>query len=419
MNSRTRIGVLQSQRLQLTTSLHASLSILRDDAEGLTRFLEEQSAETPALALDPVLPAPGEWLPRWAGVLPHDNADPLAHLQSYDPSLMAHVTQYIAASVPAGRPQRIAYALAESLEPSGWLGRPLPSIAAELAMGVAEVETVLSILQKIEPTGVFSRDLAECLRLQAVELGVLDPVMEVMLTHLDLVASGDWGPLARLAGVEKAVVAARFRTIRSFNPKPGTAFSGVSSPLREPDLIARQGADGWEVAFNKTSLPGLRIVEGAKGLGRARETMRLIENRNQTLIAVARAILAHQRAALEAGPGALRPLKMQAVADQLSLHKSTVSRVVSGTAVDTPHGTWWLRALFSADMGDDLGGAALRARLSRLIAAEDPTAPLSDQALAVALSEGGVVVARRTVAKYRGAMRIAPAHRRRQRKVSA
>jgi RNA polymerase sigma-54 factor len=416
MTSRTRIGVLQTQRLQLTMSLHASIRILRDDAQGLTRFLEEQAAETPALALEASLPAPGEWLPRWTGVLPHGDSDPLAHLQSQDPSLMSHVAQYIVARVPSGGPQRIAFALAEALEPTGWLGRPLTAIAAEQGVGVAEVEAVLAILQQMEPTGLFARDLAECLRLQAVELGLLDAVMEVLLSHLDVLASGDWATLARMAGVDQGIVAARFRTIRSFNPKPGASFSSVSSPLREPDLIARHGADGWEVAFNKTSLPGLRIVDGAKGLGHARETMRLIENRNQTLIAVARAILSYQRAALEAGPGALRPLKMQAVADQLSLHKSTVSRVVSGTAVDTPHGTWWLRALFSPDMGDDLGAAALRARLSRLIAAEDPKAPLSDQALAEALSEGDVMIARRTVAKYRSALRIAPAHRRRQRK---
>jgi RNA polymerase sigma-54 factor len=416
MKSRTRIGVVQTQRLQLTTSLRASLRVLREDAEGLSRLLEEQAAEIPALALEPVLPAPGEWLPRWSGVLPQGDADPLANLQSHDPSMLAHVTQGIEARVPDGVPRRIAYALAETLEPSGWLGRPLQVIAKEQNVSLAAVEAVLGILQGLEPTGLFARDLADCLRLQARDLGVLDAVMEVMLAHLDLVASGDWGQLARLAGVEAAEIAARFRTIRSFNPKPGTAFSAVSSPVREPDLIVRHGADGWEVSCNRTSLPGLRIVEGAKGLGPAREVMRLIANRNQTLLAVAQAILAHQRAALEAGPGALRPLKMQAVADQVSMHKSTVSRVVAGAAVDTPHGTWWLRSLFSSDMGDDLGAAAIRSRLARLIAAEDPTAPLSDLALAAALSEGKVEVARRTVAKYRSALRIGPAHRRRQQK---
>lgn len=416
MEYRTRIGVVQTQRLQLTTSLHASLRVLRADAAGLARYLEEQAAETPALMVEPTFPSPGEWLPRWSGVLPYGDGDPLANLQTHDPSLMAYLTQKIPVLFSTHLPQRIAFALAEAVEPSGWLGRPLAAIAAEQNVGLAEVEAVLHTLQTLEPTGLFARDLAECLRLQAIDLEELDPPMEVMLAHLDLVASGDWAHLARLANVGQDVIAARFRTIRSFNPKPGTSFSGIASPLREPDLIAREGAEGWEISFNKASLPSLRIVEGAKGLGRARETIRLIESRNQTLLVVARAILAHQRAALEAGPGALRPLKMQTVADQVSLHKSTVSRVVAGTAVDTPHGTWWLRALFSVDMGADIGAAALRARLARLIAAEDVTEPMSDEALAAALSDGETIIARRTVAKYRAALRIAPAHRRRQRK---
>lgn len=416
MTSRTRIGVVQTQRLQLTTSLHAALRLLRADAVGLTHYLEEQAADIPALVLEPSLPAPGEWLPRWSGALPHGNGDPLAQLEAHGPSLMAYVSQQIPARFPPGPQHAIAFAIADAVEPSGWLGSPLAEIAAQQGVTEAEVEAVLRVLQQLEPAGLFARDLAECLHLQAEDQAVLDPVMEVMLARLDLVASGDWEPLARLAGVDEAVIAARFRTIRSFNPKPGTAFSGVASPLREPDLIARHGAEGWVVSFNKASLPSLRILDGAEGLGRARGVVRLIESRNQTLILVAQAILAHQRAALEAGPAALRPLKMQAVADHLAMHKSTVSRVVAGTAVDTPHGTWWLRALFSADMGDDLGAAAIRARLARLIAAEDPTAPLSDQALALALSEGEAEVARRTVAKYRSALRIAPAHRRRQRK---
>jgi RNA polymerase sigma-54 factor len=239
--------------------------------------------------------------------------------------------------------------------------------------------------------------------------------MGAMLGRLDLVASGNWGALARLMKVDESDVAARFRTIRSFNPKPGTRFSAVASPLREPDLAVRQGADGWQVSLNNSSLPTLSVASGADGAARARAVICLIENRNATLIAVAQVILVHQRAALDHGPSVLRPLKMQTVAEAVGLHKSTVSRVVAGTAVDTPHGTWWLRSLFSGDMGDDTGAVALRARLGRLIAAEDRAAPLSDEALALALCSAGPAIARRTVAKYRCALRIPSAHRRRLR----
>lgn len=218
-----------------------------------------------------------------------------------------------------------------------------------------------------------------------------------------------------MAKTDEATIAARFRTIRSFNPKPGTAFSAVASPLREPDLMVRMGANGWEVSLNQSSLPSLLVQDRSAGAGRAREVVALVENRNATVLAVGRAVLSHQHAAVEAGPGALRPLTMQALADEVGLHKSTVSRVVAGTAVDTPHGTWWLRALFSGDMGGDIGGMGLRARLARLIACEDRAAPWSDEVLATTLSGGGPKIARRTIAKYRAALRIPPAHARRVR----
>ncbi len=412
MTSRFRIGVTQSQRLQLSSGLHAALRVLRSDAAGLARYLDEQAAEAPALTLHPVLPAPGDWLPRWSGVLPRGGDDLAATLADTGPSLMAHVMQTLPVLVPQARHHRIALALADALEPTGWLGRPLSDIASELAVPLAEVEAVLARVQKIDPPGLFARDLAECLRLQAAEAEALDPVMQAMLARLDLVASGDWGALARLTGADEAQIHARFRTIRSFNPKPGTAFSPMSSPLREPDLIVRQAAAGWEVTLNRSSLPGMALNPDAEGAARAREVMKLVESRNTTLLAVAQAVLSHQAPALNQGPGALRPLTMQALAQDLGLHKSTISRVVAGTAVDTPHGTWWLRSLFSADMGADTSAAALRARLARLIAEEDPSQPQSDAALATALSADGPEVARRTVAKYRAALHILPAHRR-------
>jgi len=412
MATGTRIGVTTLQKLRLTASLQASLWVLKADASELARYLEEQAAETPALVLGPASVAAGDWLPRWSGVFATGTGG--AEVATADPSLIAHVLGAIDGLVPPGD-RRIALALAEALEPTGWLGCDPALVAADLGVTLAQVGAVLALLQKIDPAGLFARDLAECLRLQAVDAGSLDAVMEVMLSRLDLVASGDWDALARLAHTDEAGVMARFRTIRSFNPKPGTSFSDVASPLREPDLVARQGADGWEVSLNRSSLPALSVQAGAKGTGRAREVMALVENRNATVLAVGRAILAHQRAALDAGPGALRPLTMQAVADVVGLHKSTVSRVVAGTAVDTPYGTWWLRALFSGDMGGDIGGAALRARLARLIACEDRRAPWSDEVLAATLSGGGQVIARRTVAKYRADLRIPAAHLRRVR----
>lgn len=402
--------------------MQTSLRVLRADAAGLARYLEEQASEIPALTLVPTLPGPGDWLPRWSGMLPEPGSAP-REAATPAPSLIAHVLGAIPALVPP-EGYRIAYALTEALEPTGWLGQSTDRIAADLGVADAAVETVLTQLQAIEPAGLFARTLAECLHLQAADAGCLDDVMRAMLGRLDLVASGDWAAMSRVAQAPEAEIMACFRTIRSFNPKPGTHFSSVASPLREPDLAVRPGPDGWAVSLNRSSLPTLLVDDAAPGATAARAVLTLIERRHSTLIAVAQSILVHQRAALEQGPAMLRPLAMRTVAEAVGLHKSTVSRVVAGTAIDTPHGTWWLRALFSGDMGSDTGAAALRARLGRLIAAEDRTAPLSDEALAMALrlpasasgdTGPGPQISRRTVAKYRAALRIPPAHRRRTR----
>jgi RNA polymerase sigma-54 factor len=159
------------------------------------------------------------------------------------------------------------------------------------------------------------------------------------------------------------------------------------------------------------------VAEGrGKGRAEARALIKMIEGRNATLLSVGQDILARQTAALDQGMGALVPMTMGDVAEALGLHESTISRVVAGTAVDTPRGTWWLRTLFTkAPREGGPSAGALRDRLARLVAEEDPDHPLSDDALAQALADGGAPIARRTVAKYRGMLNLPPAHRRRRR----
>ena len=429
MSQRPRITITQSQRLQLNLGLHTAIRLLRADAAGLTRYLEEAAAENPALRLDPPpLPPAGEWLPRWTGTFAPASADlPEAQQAAAGPSLMAHVLSAIDRRMTIPQDRRIALALAEALEPSGWLGQPVSAIAARLKVKPREVEAVLKRLQEMEPTGVFARDLAECLKLQAVQDGVHDAVMAVVLQNLDLMAKGDMARLATLARATRGDIALRFKLIRTMNPKPGTEFDDLAVPRpREPDLTARQDASGgWEVALNRSSLPSLRIVDPGSGAGTrsgsvadARSVQRLIEARNTTLLRVGREILQRQSRALTMGAGALVPMTMAEVATALDLHESTVSRVVAGTSVDTPLGMWWLRRLFSKGFDSDgdgpqISAAALRDHLARAVAAEDKRAPLSDQALAERLGETGASVARRTVAKYRDILRIPPAHRRR------
>ncbi len=423
MKSRQSISQNTSQRLTLHTGLLTSIRLLKTDASGLSRYLEEAAAENPHLVVE--RRGHSEWLPRWTDAFRQMGAGDgeVDQIAGAGPSLMAHVTDAVEAMNLSQRDRAIADLLADALEPSGWIGRPLRDIAAEARASLPETEAVLARLQRIEPVGLFARSLAECLALQAGDAGVLDATLAAILGKLDLLAQGDFGRLARSIGVTEADVASRLRVIRSFDPKPGAQFSAFAAPTREPDLVVQKGPEGWVVALNRSALPDLRLADVAKGSvgqrSEARNLIRMVEGRNASMLRVAGAILKHQTAALDRGPQMLAPMTMADIAAEVDLAQSTVSRIVAGTAVDTPHGTWWLRALFSqAKTEGGQSSGALRERLSRLVASEDGARPLSDAALAAALSSPGFDVARRTVAKYRGMLGIPPAHRRRKERAS-
>ena len=414
MKSRPRISIHQTQRLALTAGLATSIRILRADAAGLSRYLEEAAAENPQILL--ARPQVQDWIPRWKSAFGSDAERP--EQAAAGPSLVSHVLGLIDSLRLNPVEARIAMALAEALEPSGWIGRSLASIAGQLGVGLPAVESLLDRLQaRAEPTGLFARNLAECLRLQAQEAGELDPPMMALLDRLDLLAKGEIDRISRDAGIDLADLRAAFGRLRSYDPKPGAGFEAFAAPVREPDLIAEKGAAGWIVSLNRSALPSVSVAEGrGKGRAEARALIKMIEGRNATLLSVGQDVLARQAAALEAGLGALVPMTMAEVAQALGLHESTISRVVAGTAVDTPRGTWWLRTLFTkAPREGGPAAGALRDRLARLVAGEDPDHPLSDDALSVALAEGGAPIARRTVAKYRAMLNLPPAHRRRRR----
>lgn len=415
MKSRNRITIEQTQRLTLTTSLATSMKILRSDAEGLSRYLEEQAAENPSLLIS--RPIATDWTPRWTSAF--GQGAPLPEPAAAAPSLVSHAMALVDRLRLQGRDARVAETLVEALEPSGWLGRPIATIAQATGATLREVEAILTRLQaEADPTGLFARSLAECLRLQAAEAEDLDPAMAAVLDRLDLVGRGEIDRLARETGLEVATVRTRIAKLRGYDPKPGARFEPLAAPVREPDLVAVRGPQGWTLALNRSALPALSVSDG-KGGGRAaaRELIRQIENRNATLLTVGQEILSRQEAALNEGSGALVPMTMAEVALAVGLHQSTVSRVVAGTSVDTPQGTWWLRALFTgAPREGGPAAGALRDRLARLVAAEDPAFPLTDEALAQALGDGGAPIARRTVAKYRAALKLPPAHRRRLRR---
>lgn len=414
MKSRNRISVHQTQRMTLTTGLATSIRILRTDAAGLSRYLEEAAVENPQIIL--TRPQVQEWLPRWKSAFSSDAERP--EQEAAGPSLASHVLGMIDALRLDQTESRIAMALAEALEPTGWISRPLASISGQLNVTLQAVESVLHRLQvRAEPTGLFARNLAECLRLQAEEAGELDRPMAALLGRLDLLAKGEIDRIARESGLDIADLRQAFGRLRSYNPKPGAGFEPYTAPVREPDLIAEKGTAGWIISLNRSALPSVSVAEGrAKGRAEARALIKMIEGRNATLLSVAQDILNRQTGALEEGLGALVPMTMGEIAATQALHESTISRVVAGTSVDTPRGTWWLRSMFSKSPREGGPAAgALRDQLAKLVAAEDPDFPLSDDALAQALADDGAPIARRTVAKYRTMLNLPPAHRRRRR----
>lgn len=426
-----------TQKLRLNGSLAASIRVLRFEASGLTRYLEEQASANPHIQLSPPPVDPGNWLPRWStafaaqGLGRYDGPDIGDLIQTPALGLIAHVTREIERAVTTPRDRDIAFALMQALEPTGWLGRPVAAIAADAGFTAKDGARVLVRLQGMEPTGLFARNLAECLRLQAEEAECLDPVMSCVLDHLDMLAAGDIVRLASLCAVPEAAIMARVRRIRSFDPKPGAQFGQNAAPVREPDLMVARGPTGWMVSLNRSALPDMQITNAPdstqSALSAARDLQRMVATRNQTLLRIAQDILKRQEDVITQGLIALKPMTMQDIATALDLHVSTISRAVAGVSVDGPRGTIWLRAMFTASLGGAKSGAdpslgagagaaagAIRARLLGLIRAEDPLYVQSDQALAEALSLPQAPVARRTIAKYRALLDIPPAHARKR-----
>lgn len=444
------ISLSQRQRLQLNSGLQTAIALLRMDAGGLTRFLEEQAERNGFLAVTAPPVDPAAWTPRWTSAFHNQPSDLPNHAQpDYSrpeharpnqahpdlarpdlarpdtaqpgPSLMAHVLSQIETITRSERERSIALVLAEAIEPSGWMGNPLADVAAQARCSTADAEAVLMRLQRMEPTGLFARSLAECLTLQAAEAGHLDAVMTGMLANLDLLAEGRTARLADICGVPEADILSRLRVIRSFDPKPGAQFEPGTVDTREPDLTVTRGGQGWLVALNRSALPALSVhrpgtrpeaPEERAALAQALGLCRMVHQRNATLLRVAREVITRQQAVLDGGLGALQPLGMAEVAEAVGLHESTVSRAVAGVALATPRGTWALRSLFGPRVGDT-SAAAIRAEIARLVAGEDVAAPLTDQALTHALAAAGRAVARRTVAKYRVQLRIPTAGQRR------
>ncbi len=355
-------------------------------------------------------------------------------------SLRDHLSAQLAMvqlSVPAAM---IGAYLIDLVDDAGYISEPLNVCADALGIDIAEVERVLAVLQSFEPTGVCARDLAECLGLQLKERDRFDPAMRTFVENLEMVAAREFTKLAGLCGVDADEIPDMLQELRELDPKPGLAFVGGDADAVVPDVImTRHPKGGWAVDLNPETLPRVLVntsyhaqvrkqpmsKEDRKYLAdqfqSANWLVRALHQRATTILKVSSEIVRRQHGFFQHGVSHMKPLVLRDVADVIEMHESTVSRVTSNKYILTPRGTFELKYFFSAAIGATDGSEAhsaeaVRFRLKALIDAEDPKKILSDDKLVTMLKAEGYDIARRTVAKYREAMRIGSSVERRRQK---
>jgi RNA polymerase sigma-54 factor len=289
----------------------------------------------------------------------------------------------------------------------------------------------------MDPAGVGARSLAECIQIQLRQLDPSVPGRALALTiaagHLDLVAEQQLAMLRRRLGVSDSELEIALALVRSCHPRPGTAVQPNTAEYVVPDVFVRRHDGRWVVEVNRSLAPRLRVNQAyaqmLRGNGEhailrsqlqeARWLVRSLEIRNDTLLKVANCIVTRQQDFLEHGEERMKPMILRDVAEAVQMHESTISRVTSGKYMHTPRGVFELRYFFSSQVtggdGSEQSSTAVRAKIRKLIGQENPASPLSDSRIAELLQSEGINVARRTIAKYREAMKIAPSSERRQR----
>jgi len=336
----------------------------------------------------------------------------------------------------------IGEALVDAINDDGYLTVELDDINASVddEVSIDEIEATLAKVQTLDPVGVGARSLSECLVLQLRQLDAETLCLELAIAlasnHLDLVATQAHGELRRTLRTSEEDLQTALRLVKGCNPKPGQVVSPVAAQYVIPDVFVRKIDKRWQVEISATGVPRLsvnqtyaKLLRGSgdhpvlrSQLQEARWLIRSLEIRNETLLKVATCIVARQHEFLELGDEAMKPMVLKDVAEEIGMHESTISRVTTNKYMHTPRGVFEFKYFFSSHLssanGEDQSSTSVRAKIRKLIGAENPTKPLSDSKLADLLASEGIKVARRTVAKYREAMNIASSSERRQRPAS-
>lgn len=355
-------------------------------------------------------------------------------------TLQEHLTWQLEMSRLSERDMRIGAAIIDAVNDDGYVIEPLDEIARnlqpEIVATAAEVERVLKHVQAMDPAGVGARSVSECIELQLKQLDPDTPGRETALaiaaSYLDQVAEQQYALLRRQLRVTEEEMENALVLVRACQPRPGSSVHSVPAEYIVPDVFVRRTERGWAVEINPASLPRIRVNQSYAGLiGRggdhamlrtqlqeARWLIRSLEIRNETLLKVARCIVQRQSAFLEHGDEHMQPMILKDVAEAVQMHESTISRVTTNKYMHTHRGVFEFRYFFSSHVaasdGTEMSSTAIRAKIRKLVAAEEPDKPLSDSRIADILSREGVLVARRTVAKYREALGIPPSSERKR-----
>ena len=370
-----------------------------------------------------------------------DEDSPSRQIAAAGTTLRENLLQQVTLMRLSHRDRGLVSALIEALDHDGYLSMPLAEIYAllpeEFEVEEGDLETALKLLQTCDPPGVAARNLTEALLLQLREFGdepALALARAIVTAHLVLLAARDFAQIRRLCKCGDSELKAARELILRLNPRPGAQFDSVDTRYVKPDVIVRRVKSAWKVAINPEAVPRLKINRmyadilsrergrGGNGDGsglvtQLQEAKWLLKNvlqRFETIERVAQAVVERQRHFFDHGEVAMRPLVLREIADELGLHESTISRVTTNKYMLTPRGLFELKYFFGSHVATDSGGAcsstAIRALIKQLVSAEEIKRPLSDSKIADILGQQGIVVARRTIAKYRDALKIPPAN---------
>ena len=356
-------------------------------------------------------------------------------------TLRRHLLEQLQMDIRDPVERMIGVHLIEMLDESGYVTGELEQVARALDCDLSRVEATLAVMQRFDPPGIFARDLRECLALQLAERDRFDPAMEAMLGHLQLVAKRDFSALRKICGVDDDDLADMLAEIRSLDPKPAQAYDfELAEPIIPDILMRRSAAGGWIVELNNDTLPRVLVNAQyhARIAGKARSKaekeyiseqfqsanwlVRSLHQRATTILKVASEIIRQQDGFFRKGVRHMKPLTLRQIADAIEMHESTVSRVTSNKYIATPRGIYELKYFFTSAIagvdGQVHSAESVRHRIKALIGAEQAVKVLSDDSIVELLGREGIEIARRTVAKYREAMRIPSSVQRRREKAA-